>query len=119
MLLGSPSLRLAAIYTAVFALAVAGLGATTILATRAALGRAFDERIQAELAAVEADYRNDGLKGLLGEFEERKGTPGDISFGVRTVADRAATGCWRATTSRGCRGWTPASPGASAWLSSG
>jgi signal transduction histidine kinase len=89
---GSTSLRLAAIYTAIFALAVAALGLATILATRAALAQQFDDRLRAELAAVEVDYRNGGIEGLYGEIAERKGNPGEISFGVQSPAGAPLTG---------------------------
>ena len=59
---GSTSLRLAVVYTAGFALAVAVLGLVTILATRAALTQQFDARIFTESAAVRVDYEGGGLQ---------------------------------------------------------
>ncbi len=79
----STSLRLAALFTAAFALAVAVLGATTILAMRSALARQFDARIAAESDAVKADYDEGGIRGLIEEFGERRGNPGELSFGLQ------------------------------------
>ncbi|HUO21928.1 MAG TPA: HAMP domain-containing sensor histidine kinase [Caulobacteraceae bacterium] len=86
MILGSTSARVAAVYTAAFALAVALLGATTILATRTALASQFDDRIRTELAAVRVDYDSEGFTGLVDEMNERSANPGELWFGLRTVA---------------------------------
>ena len=59
---GSTSLRLAAFYTAGFALAVAILGLVTILGTRAALIEQFDARIRTESTAVRVDYEAGGVR---------------------------------------------------------
>jgi signal transduction histidine kinase len=81
---GSTSLRLAALYTAGFALAVAILGLVTILSTRAALTEQFDARIRSELTAVKLDYDAGGVRGLIDEINERKNTPGELSLGAQT-----------------------------------
>jgi signal transduction histidine kinase len=91
-MLGSTSLRLAALYTAGFALAVALLGLVTMLATRSALTQQFDSRIRNELLAVEADYNEGGLKGLLVELKERKGSPDELLFGVQTALGEPIAG---------------------------
>jgi signal transduction histidine kinase len=80
----STSLRLAALYTGAFALAVAVLGLVTILATRAALAEQFDDRVRSELAAVKDDYLEGGVRGLIGEISERAGNPGEIYLGAQT-----------------------------------
>ena len=46
------SLRLAAVYTTVFAISVVVLGVITLFATRQALAEQFDTRIRAESAAL-------------------------------------------------------------------
>ena len=48
----SASVRLAALYTAIFALSVAVLGVTLLMATRSALSEQFDFRVRAEVAAL-------------------------------------------------------------------
>jgi hypothetical protein len=91
---GSTSLRQTALYIAGFTLAVAILGLATILATRAALTEQFDARIGSELAAVKIDYDAGGAHGLIDEINERKNTPGELSFGAQTAAGVPWTGPW-------------------------
>ena len=79
---GSTGLRLAALYTAGFALAVAILGLVTIVSTRTALTEQFDARIRAESVALVADYQEGGLQGLSGEINERKVTPGELIYDI-------------------------------------
>jgi signal transduction histidine kinase len=81
---GSTSLRLAALYTAGFSLAVALLGLITILSTRAALTQQFDARLQADQISVIDGYRAQGLTGLLREMGEASAGPGALLFGVQT-----------------------------------
>ena len=81
---GSTSLRLAAVYTAGFAVAVALLGLTTILSTRAALTQQFDDRLKAEKFAVLDGYRKHDLRGLQREMAEAGGGPNALLFGVQT-----------------------------------
>ena len=80
----STSLRLAAAYTAAFALAVAILGGLTIVGVRAALSQQFDARIRTESEAVKIDYVTGGLPGLMRELAERRNNPGELDFGVQT-----------------------------------
>jgi signal transduction histidine kinase len=89
---GSTSLRLAALYTAGFALAVALLGLVTMLATRSALTQQFEARIRNEAMAVAADYTEGGLKGLLNELGERKDLEDELLFGVQSAAGEPVTG---------------------------
>ncbi|HEY4030645.1 MAG TPA: HAMP domain-containing sensor histidine kinase [Caulobacteraceae bacterium] len=89
---GSITLRLAAVYTAVFALAVAAIGAGAIAATHAALVQQLDRRLSTEADAIAADYAEGGRQGLLDELEERRGAPGELSFGVQTVAGAPVAG---------------------------
>ncbi len=78
----STSLRLAALYTAAFALSVVVLGAITLLTTRAALTQQFDARIQAEASALAQEYRTEGLTGVLQAVRERDETPGALDYGL-------------------------------------
>ena len=79
----STSLRLAAVYTAVFALGVVALGAVTIIATRAALKRELDNRIEAEALALAQEYRTEGLARVVQAVRERDRTPGALDYGLR------------------------------------
>ena len=103
-MLGSTSLRLAALYTAGFALAVALLGLVTMLATRSALTQQFESRIRNEAMAVQADYTEGGLKGLLAELGERKDLTDELLFGVQTAAGEPVTG--RLAGLRAPAGWS-------------
>lgn len=82
MIIRSISLRLALIYTAAFAAAVAVLGAGMLMATRAALEEQFRDRIQAESAALAQEYRIEGLYGLQQAVQERDRTPGALDYGL-------------------------------------
>jgi signal transduction histidine kinase len=82
---GSISLRLAALYTALFALAVAVLGAVILLATRAALAQQFEARI----TPGALDY---GLKG-----------PGGAPIAGRLASAQAPLG-WSVATVPARRG---------------
>ena len=81
----STGVRLAAIFTAGFALAVAILGAVTIIATRSALEKQFDNRIVAEMDAIQIDFNEGGLRGMLTEIRERREDPSELAYGVVTV----------------------------------
>ena len=54
---GSTSLRLASLYTTIFAILVVVVGVITLAATRQALSAQFDARIRAESAALVQEYR--------------------------------------------------------------
>ena len=97
-MLRSTSLRLAALYTAVFAAAVAVLGLVTILSTRAALTEQFDTRLRADQASVLTGYDERGLKGLQREIAEASHGPAVLLFGVQTEAGAPVSGplaLWR------------------------
>jgi hypothetical protein len=80
----STSLRLAALYTAVFALAVLTLGIVTFFATRSALSEQFDARIRSESAAMVQEYNVEGVNGVVQAVHERDLTPGSPGlWGVR------------------------------------
>ena len=78
----STSLRLAALYTAAFALSVVVLGAVTLLSTRAALAQQFDARISAEASALAQEFRTEGLSGVVQAVRERDSTPGALDYGL-------------------------------------
>lgn len=79
----STSLRLAALYTTVFAISVAALGALTLFATRAALSEQFEARIASESAALAQEYLTEGFAGVLQAIQERDRTPGALDYGLR------------------------------------
>ncbi len=79
----STSLRLAGIYTTVFAVSVLVVGVITLLSTRQALTAQFDTRIQAESAALVLEYRSEGLQGVIEALHERDNTPGSLAFGLQ------------------------------------
>jgi signal transduction histidine kinase len=78
----STALRLAALYTAAFALSVVVLGTITLLTTGASLRQQFDARIKAESAALVQEYRTEGLTGVLQAVRERDRTPGALDYGL-------------------------------------
>ncbi|MGH6908621.1 MAG: hypothetical protein ACREEG_00410, partial [Phenylobacterium sp.] len=79
----STSLRLAALYTTVFAISVVVLGVITLFATRQALAEQFDTRIRAESAALTQEFRSEGLDGVVQAVRERDMTPGALDYGLR------------------------------------
>jgi signal transduction histidine kinase len=89
---GSTSLRLAALYIAAFALAVALLGLVTILSTRAALTEQFDARLRADQTSVIDGYHAGGLRGLLREMRESSNGPGALLFGAQTADGKPIEG---------------------------
>ena len=103
-MLRSTSLRLAGLYTAVFALSVIVLGVITLFTTRAALGEQFDARIRAESAALAQEYRAEGLKGVIDAVHERDTTPGALDFGVQGPAGEPLAG--RLATTQAAMGWS-------------
>ncbi len=100
----STSLRLAGLYTTVFALSVVVLGVITFFTTRAALSEQFDARIRAESAALVQEYRSEGLTGVIDAVHERDNTPGSLDFGLQGPAGKALAG--RLAASRASMGWS-------------
>jgi signal transduction histidine kinase len=100
----SISLRLAALYTGAFALAVVLLGAITLSATRSALSDQFDARIQAEAAALTQEYQTEGLDGVLQAVRERDRTPGALDYGLETPAGQPLAG--RLSSQKAPNGWS-------------
>src|SRR5258708_39683214 len=97
-------LRLAALYTAVFALSVVVLGVITVFTTRQALSQEFDARIAAESAAMVQEYKSEGLKGVVDAVRERDRTPGAIDYGVGGPAGEPLAG--RPSGRRAPPGWS-------------
>lgn len=103
-MLRSTSLRLAALYTAVFAISVVILGAVTLFATRAALLEQFETRIASESAALTQEYRTEGLQGVIQAVQERDRTPGALDYGLRGPHGEALAGALAATAAPA--GWS-------------
>jgi len=100
----STSLRLAALYTAVFALSVVLLGVITLFSTRQALSQQFEERIHGESSALVLEYRSEGLTGVVDAVRERDGTPGSLDFGLQGPDGRPMAG--RLAATQAPMGWT-------------
>jgi signal transduction histidine kinase len=102
--LRSASLRLAALYTAAFAAAVIVLGLVTLLTTRSALSAQFDARILTESAALQREFRIEGLTGVLEAVQERDSTPGSLDYGLQGPDGRPLAG--RLAQVKPARGWS-------------
>ena len=100
----STSLRLAALYTTAFVVAVATLGAVTLLTTRTALTRQFNARITYESAALAQEFRTEGLNGVIQAVQERDRTPGVLDYGLEGPGGRAIAG--RLAGNRVAPGWS-------------
>lgn len=100
----STSLRLAAFYTAAFALSVVVLGAITLLTTRATLKQQFDARIDSEAAALAQEFRTEGLSGVVQAVGERDRTPGALDYGLDGPDGAPIAG--RLAGSRAAPGWS-------------
>lgn len=106
----STSLRLAALYTGGFAIAVVVLGVITLFSTRHALSDQFEGRIRAESAAMVLEYRSEGLDGVVEAVHERDRTPGSLDYGVQGPAGEPLAG--RLASTRAPMGWSVAHHGA-------
>ena len=105
-MLQSISLRLAALYTALFALAVAVLGAVILFATRAALAQQFEARIVSETGALVQEFRAEGLNGVVQAVHEHDSTPGALDYGLRAPDGAPVAG--RLAAVRAPIGWSVA-----------
>jgi signal transduction histidine kinase len=88
----STSLRLAGLYTAVFAVSVLILGAVTFFSMRHALSDQFDARIRAESGALVQEFRAEGLKGVVDAVHERDQTIGSLDYGLQAPGGQALAG---------------------------
>lgn len=100
----STSLRLAAVYTLMFSIAVVVLGTLTLFTTRQALSADVDARIRAESAALVQEFRTEGLPGVLGAVRERDRTPGALNYGLEGPGSRAMAG--RLAGAKAPLGWS-------------
>lgn len=95
-MLQSSNTRLAALFTAAFALSVVLLGVVTLLSTDATLRRQFDSRVRAESTALVRELNTEGLEGVVRAVQERDRMPGGLDYGLfspmgKPVAGRLAT----------------------------
>jgi signal transduction histidine kinase len=100
----SSSLRLAAVYTIVFAFSVLVLGAITLAAARAELGHQFESRIRSESASLTREYQLEGLQGILDAVRERDTTPGALDYGLQSPTGAAIAG--KLAMARAPAGWS-------------
>jgi signal transduction histidine kinase len=100
----STSARLAALYTAAFAISVVVLGAVTFFTTRTAMRQQFDARINAEAFALAQEFRTEGLSGVVQAVEERERTPGALDYGLEGADGRPVAG--RLAGSHAALGWS-------------
>ncbi|HEY3950347.1 HAMP domain-containing sensor histidine kinase [Phenylobacterium sp.] len=107
----STSLRLAGLYTTIFAILVVVVGVVTLVATRQALSAQFDARIRAESAALVQEYRAEGLTGVIDAVHERDRTPGSLAFGLEGPGGRALAG--QLAAEHAALGWSNLRPAGS------
>lgn len=88
----SATLRLTALYTAGFALAVVGLGAVILLSMRARLTEMFDAGIRSEAVALSQEYRTEGLQAVIHAVRDRDETPGHLNYGLEGPGAQALAG---------------------------
>jgi signal transduction histidine kinase len=103
-MLRSASIRMAALYSAVFIAAVLVLGVVTMLTTQGALTGQFDDRIRAESASLTGEFQTEGLNGLTQAVQERDRTPGALEYGLEGVGGRPIAG--RLAGARARPGWS-------------
>lgn len=97
-------MKLAAVYTAVFAVAVVVLGVVSVSATRTALKRELDSRIQADALALAQEDLTEGLAGVVQAVHERDRTPGALSYGLQGPGGEPLAG--RLATVSAPAGWS-------------
>jgi signal transduction histidine kinase len=100
----STSLRLAGLYTTVFAISVVILGIITLVSTRRALSEQFDARIRVESAALVQEYASEGLTGVVEAVHERDRTPGSLDYGVQGPGGEPLAG--RLAAAKAPMGWS-------------
>lgn len=88
----STGLRLAALYTTAFAVAVLLLGAVTLFSTRHALSGQFDRRIRSEAEAMLHEYGSEGLIGVVEAVHERDRTAGALDYGLQGPGGKPMAG---------------------------
>ncbi|HEY2048756.1 MAG TPA: ATP-binding protein [Caulobacteraceae bacterium] len=88
----STSIRLAALYTVAFAVAVVVLGACILITTRAHLRQQFDARLEVEASALAQEFRSEGLSGVAQAVVERDRMAGALDYGLCTADGRPVAG---------------------------
>jgi signal transduction histidine kinase len=88
----SSTFRLAAHYTALFALAVMAVGAVTLLSMRSELTKLFDAGIQSEAHALSLEYGSEGLEAVVHAVRDRDFTPGHLNYGIEGPGRRPLAG---------------------------
>lgn len=78
----SSAMRLTALYTAMFAIAVVALGAVITLSMDAELRKVFDAGIRSEARALGVEYTTEGLNAVVLAVRDRDETPGHMSYGL-------------------------------------
>lgn len=91
-MLRSASARLAALYTAGFALAVVVLGWVVMATAQAALVQQFDARISADAEALEENAKSSSLADLAQAINARQLEPGALAYGLQTRTGQPAAG---------------------------
>jgi signal transduction histidine kinase len=76
------SFKLAALYAALFAASVGVLGGVVLLVTRSALETQMHGRIEAESAALQAEFRESGLDRLVATVRERSASLSALDYAV-------------------------------------
>ena len=84
--------RLAALYAALFAASVVVLGTAILLVTRSAMEREMRERIEAECAALQAEFGTEGMDRLVASVHERSATLRALLYAVFTPEGRKLAG---------------------------
>ena len=104
-ILQTTTFRLAAIYVAGFALAVAAFGIVTYFVTARTLERRLDSAIAVDMKALQADYRTGGLSQLLSavSVHEHSHPNGPLDYAVIVNGSRVAG---RLTTWPFVPGWS-------------
>lgn len=88
----SSALRLTAIYTAIFALAVVALGVTIMLSMRTELSKMFNAGIRSESQALAVEYATEGLTAVVYAVRDRDNTPGHLNYGIEAAGGRPLAG---------------------------
>jgi signal transduction histidine kinase len=100
----STSMRLAALYTGVFALSVVVLALVIFSTLRQAVAEQFDTRIRAESMALVREYQLEGLDGVVQAVRERDRTPGSLDYGLTMPDGTPVAG--RLASARAPLGWS-------------
>lgn len=81
-LVRTASFRLAALYAALFGASVLLLGAAAFWSTRSALEEQVSQRIEAEMAQLQEQFRSGGIDRLVATVQQRAGTAAQLDYFV-------------------------------------